>query len=67
MANHHPSPPMAMQMHHGPAQQPPPQAPQQMGSSYQTSRQMHALNEAVWIQIGKALEAHFSHVKTDLG
>ncbi|KAL2136684.1 hypothetical protein VTI74DRAFT_2095 [Chaetomium olivicolor] len=54
MANHHPSPPMQMQMHHGPpgpARAPVP--PQSFSASRQTLMQ---LNEAVWIQIGNLAE-----------
>ncbi len=50
MANHHPSPPMQMQMHHGPPARPP--VPQSFSSSRQTLLQQ---TEAVWIQLGNAL------------
>ncbi|EGS23748.1 uncharacterized protein CTHT_0004500 [Thermochaetoides thermophila DSM 1495] len=53
MANHHPSPPMPMPMHHGalgPARPPPAQ-------SFSAARQTLAqLNESVWIQIGQLAE-----------
>jgi glucose repression mediator protein len=45
---HHPSPPMAMQMHRGPPGPPPP-GPQ--GAPY-PSGQLQALNEEVWLQLG---------------
>jgi len=54
MATHHPSP-TGMHMHHGP----PPSAPgippaQQAGwPSGPPSQQIAAMNEAVWLQIGK--------------
>ncbi|KAL2015911.1 hypothetical protein VTK56DRAFT_4549 [Thermocarpiscus australiensis] len=54
IANHHPSPPMQMQMHHGPpGPARPPVPPQLFASSRQTLLQM---NEAVWIQIGALSE-----------
>lgn len=59
MANHHPSPPMQMQMHHGPPAAPrPPIPPGSFASSRQTLSQ---LNEAIWVQLGNArpfLAAH---------
>ena len=53
MAAHHPSPPMGM-MHHGPPGPPPPPgvAPAQQ---WAPSRQILAMNEAVWVQIGKCI------------
>lgn len=53
MATHHPSPPAGMQMHHGPPGGPsqPGMAPQQQ--QWPASQQMAAMNEAVWLQIGK--------------
>jgi hypothetical protein len=50
-ANHHPSPPMSVQMHHGPPGPPPPPPPPQ-GQPYLASRQMPTVNEMVWIQLG---------------
>ncbi|KAF2971435.1 hypothetical protein GQX73_g2109 [Xylaria multiplex] len=54
MANHHPSPQMAMQMqqHHGP---PAPPGPAQ-GSQWAPSRHMVAVNESLWMQIGSFSE-----------
>lgn len=54
MANHHPSPTMAMQgqQHGGPPGPPPPPGMQQ-GQNYAPSRQILLMNEAVWMQIGK--------------
>jgi glucose repression mediator protein len=50
MANHHPSPQMAMQMqHHGP---PVPPGPAQPGQ-WSPSRHMAVVNENLWMQIGK--------------
>lgn len=49
--NHHPSPPMAM-MHRGPPG-PPPQAPPPHAGPYMPSEQLQALNEEVWLRIGK--------------
>ena len=51
MANHHPSPPMQMQMHHGPPGPARPPVPQSFSSSRQTLLQQ---TEAVWIQLGNA-------------
>ncbi|KAI1815704.1 hypothetical protein GGS20DRAFT_596628 [Poronia punctata] len=54
MANHHPSPQMAMQMqHHGPPA--PPGASQ--GPAWNPSRHLLAINEAIWMQIGSFSEA----------
>ncbi|KAI0025109.1 hypothetical protein F4780DRAFT_722274 [Xylariomycetidae sp. FL0641] len=54
MANHHPSPQMAMQMqHHGPPGPPP--GPAQNGQ-WIPSRQIIAVNEALWLQIGSYSE-----------
>lgn len=51
MANHHPSPQMAMQMqHHGPPAPPGPAQGSQWGAP---SRHMVAVNESLWMQIGK--------------
>ncbi|KAK9424632.1 hypothetical protein SUNI508_03508 [Seiridium unicorne] len=55
MANHHPSPQMPMQMHHGPQGPPPPgaaQYPQQAAPS----RQINGVNELLWLQIGSFSE-----------
>lgn len=53
MANHHPSPQMAMQMqHHGPPVPPPPPGPAQ-GGQWAPSRHIVAVNEALWMQIGE--------------
>jgi len=52
MATHHPSPPAGMQLqHHAPPNGPPPpgMAPQQ----WPASQQLVAMNEAVWLQLGK--------------
>ncbi|KAH9907891.1 hypothetical protein F4778DRAFT_719520 [Xylariomycetidae sp. FL2044] len=55
MANHHPSPQMAMQMqHHGPPA-PPPQGPAP-GGQWTPSRHIVAVNEALWMQIGSFSE-----------
>ncbi|RYC60108.1 hypothetical protein CHU98_g6102 [Xylaria longipes] len=54
MANHHPSPQMAMQMqHHGP---PAPPGPAQGGQWAAPSRHMIAVNESLWMQIGSFSE-----------
>jgi glucose repression mediator protein len=55
MATHHPSPPAGMQLHHGPPGGPPQpgMAPQQQ--QWPASQQMAAMNEAVWLQIGRDL------------
>lgn len=59
MAAHHPSPPAGMQLHHPPhngpappgmAQQPPNWQPAAPPTSMQ---QLTAMNETVWLQIGK--------------
>ncbi|KAI0013208.1 hypothetical protein F4779DRAFT_613737 [Xylariaceae sp. FL0662B] len=56
MANHHPSPQMAMQMqHHGPPAPPPP-GPAQGGQWAPASRHIVAVNEALWMQIGSFSE-----------
>ncbi|CCF41155.1 hypothetical protein CH063_11516 [Colletotrichum higginsianum] len=56
MANHHPSPTMAMQgQQHGPPGPPPPPGMQQ-GQNYAPSRQILLMNEAVWMQIGSFAE-----------
>ena len=54
MAARHPSPPAGMQMHHGPSvgSLQPGVAPQPQ--QWATHQQMAAMNEAVWLQIGKA-------------
>jgi general transcriptional corepressor CYC8 len=55
MANHHTSPTMSMQMQQH-AQSGPPAPPNPAaGAQYAPSRQIHALNEAVWMQIGTFL------------
>ncbi|PBP21930.1 transcriptional corepressor [Diplocarpon rosae] len=55
MASHHPSPPSAMQMHHGQPNGPPPGIfPQQHISP--SLQQVVALSEAVWMQIGSFAE-----------
>ncbi|KAI1083730.1 hypothetical protein F5B20DRAFT_525194 [Whalleya microplaca] len=55
MANHHPSPQMAMQMqHHGPPAPPPPGPAQ--GGQWSPSRHIVAVNEALWMQIGSFSE-----------
>ncbi len=53
MAQHHPSPPMPMHMHHGPPGPPPPPPGAPQNAQYAPSRQILTMNEAVWIQIGK--------------
>ncbi|KAH8160058.1 hypothetical protein CIB48_g8193 [Xylaria polymorpha] len=54
MANHHPSPQMAMQMqHHGPPAPPGPAQGSQWGAP---SRHMVAVNESLWMQIGSFSE-----------
>ncbi|KAI1506475.1 hypothetical protein F5X99DRAFT_364330 [Biscogniauxia marginata] len=54
MANHHPSPQMAMQMqHHGPPAPPPGPA---QGGQWTPSRHIIAVNEALWMQIGSFSE-----------
>jgi hypothetical protein len=52
MAARHPGSPAAMQLHHGPPGGPPPpgMAPPQQWSA---SQQLVAMNEAVWLQIGR--------------
>ncbi|KAI1804533.1 TPR-like protein [Daldinia bambusicola] len=56
MANHHPSPQMAMQMqHHGPPVPPPPPGPAQ-GGQWAPSRHIVSVNEALWMQIGSFSE-----------
>lgn len=58
MAAHHPSPPAGMQLHHaahnGPA---PPGMPQQQPNwqapAPSSMQQLTAMNESVWLQIGK--------------
>ncbi|CAK7272033.1 glucose repression mediator protein [Sporothrix epigloea] len=55
MAQHHPSPPMQMQMHYGaPLGAAPPAAPPP--PSHAPSRQISAINESVWMQIGSFAE-----------
>ncbi|KAK3315113.1 hypothetical protein B0H66DRAFT_334277 [Apodospora peruviana] len=54
MANHHPSPPMQMQMHHGPPGPPGPPAP--ASSFTQTRQNLMQMTELVWIQIGSFAE-----------
>ncbi|CAJ2511642.1 Uu.00g072670.m01.CDS01 [Anthostomella pinea] len=55
MANHHPSPQMAMQMqHHGPSINPP--GPAQGGQWGAPSRHIVAVNEQLWMQIGSFSE-----------
>lgn len=49
--NHHPSPPMAMQLHRGPPGPPPPPEPQ--AGPYLPSQQLQGLNEEVWLRLGK--------------
>jgi hypothetical protein len=51
MANHHPSPQMAMQMHHGAPPGPPP--PGAMHYSQAPSRNILSVNEHLWMQIGR--------------
>ena len=60
MATHHPSPPAGMQLHHGPPSGPPQpgMAPQQQ--QWPASQQMAAMNEAVWLQIGKDLGTRYA-------
>jgi hypothetical protein len=48
--NHHPSPPMAMQLHRGPPGPPPP--PEAQAGPYLPSQQLAALNEEVWLRLG---------------
>ncbi|KAI0392534.1 hypothetical protein F5Y17DRAFT_477582 [Xylariaceae sp. FL0594] len=54
MANHHPSPQMAMQVqqHHGP----PAAAGPAQGSAWNASRAIMAVNEATWMRIGSLYE-----------
>lgn len=52
MATHHPSPPSGIPIHHGPAA-PAPVAPG--AQQWTAAQQMAAMNEAVWLQIGKAV------------
>jgi general transcriptional corepressor CYC8 len=54
MATHHPSP-TGMQLHHGPPAPPPGMGPTQQAPWPQgpPSQQIAAMNEAVWLQIGK--------------
>lgn len=57
MASHHPPSPAGMQLHHGPPGGPPPgMGPQQQHQwpAGAAAQQMAAMNEAVWLQIGKA-------------
>ncbi|KAI1456168.1 TPR-like protein [Annulohypoxylon moriforme] len=57
MANHHPSPQMAMQMqHHGPPVPPPPPPGPAQGGQWAPSRHIVAVNEALWMQIGSFSE-----------
>lgn len=64
MATHHPSPPAGMQIHHGPPGGPPQpgMAPQQQQQQQQwpAPQQMVAMNEAVWLQIGKNLGCEYT-------
>lgn len=50
--NHHPSPPMAMQLHRGPPGPPPP--PEQQAGPYLPSQQLQILNEEVWLRLGES-------------
>ncbi|KAH8907104.1 TPR-like protein [Coniochaeta sp. PMI_546] len=52
--NHHPSPPMAMQLHRGPPGPPPPPEPQ--SGPYLPSQQLAGLNEEVWLRLGSLAE-----------
>lgn len=55
MANHHPSPTMMQMQHGGPHAPPPPPGPPQAPLARYggaPSRQILALTEAVWMQIG---------------
>lgn len=62
MANHHPSPTMMQMQHGGPHAPPPPPPPPQAApptaryGGAAPSRQIMALTEAVWIQIGSFAE-----------
>ncbi|KAI5863499.1 TPR-like protein [Durotheca rogersii] len=56
MANHHPSPQMAMQLHHGPPAPPPPPGPAPGAPWTTPSRHIVAVNEALWMQIGSFSE-----------
>ncbi|KAI2611084.1 TPR-like protein [Hypoxylon fragiforme] len=57
MANHHPSPQMAMQMqHHGPPVPPPPPSGPAQNGQWTPSRHIVAVNEALWMQIGSFSE-----------
>lgn len=57
MAAHHPSPPAGMQLHHAAPNGPvPPMAPQQgqyLAAPANPMQQVVAMNESVWLQIGK--------------
>lgn len=58
MANHHPSPTMMQMQHGGPHAPPPPPGPPQAPLARYggaPSRQILALTEAVWMQIGTML------------
>ncbi len=52
MANHHNSPTMSMQMQQHPQSGPPAPTGPAQATQYAPSRQIHQLNEAVWMQIG---------------
>lgn len=62
MANRRPSPSMMQMQHHGPSQGPPPPPIQQANAPqgpphFPPFRQLHQLNELVWIQIGRNMIA----------
>ncbi|KAL0470526.1 hypothetical protein QR685DRAFT_442085 [Neurospora intermedia] len=60
MANHHPSPTMQMQMHHGPPGPPGP-PPASMSSWNQQRQAFMSLTENVWIGIGSVSELMGNH------
>lgn len=63
-AHHQPSPPSALQLHHGPAGGPPPQGmagPQQQWA-VRPSSQMTLVNEATWLQIGERVICSISPI-----
>lgn len=56
MAQHHPSPTMQMHMHHGPPGPGPAPPPAPPAPGYAPSRQISAMNESVWMQLGSVAE-----------
>jgi hypothetical protein len=62
--NHHPSPPMPMQLHRGPPGPPPPPPPQ--AGPYMPQEQLASLNEEVWVRLGKFNQPSLLYTNTML-